>query len=92
MDEISEITLAKSLVDRGDLSGLQEFTRDVISEITTVNHGYIFKTIYIHACLKGQSDIARWLLDTCYGQLDPMDQVAIRPALAYGRVLLAKKK
>ncbi len=92
MDDISEITLAKSLVDRGDLSGLQEFVGDVISEITTVNHGYIFQKIYTHACLKGQSAIAKWLLEDCYGQLNPMDQVAIRPALAYGRVLLAKKK
>jgi hypothetical protein len=92
MDEISEITLAKSLVDRGDLSGLQEFIQDVISEITDVNHGYIFKTIYTHACLKGKAEIAKWLVEECYGQLNPMDQVAIRPALAYGRVLLAKHK
>jgi hypothetical protein len=92
MREITEITTAKYLVEAADLSGLQDFIHDEISEITDVNHGYMFQKIYIHACLKQQTAIAQWLLEDCYTQLNPMDQIAIRPCLAYGRTLLAKKK
>ncbi len=92
MQEISEITLAKYFVDAGDLASLQEFILNEISEITDVNHGYIFQKIYIHACLKHQDAIAKWLVEECYPQLNGMDQIAIRPALAYGRTLLAKKR
>jgi hypothetical protein len=91
MREISEITTAKYLVEAADLSGLQDFIRDEISQITSVNLGYVFQKIYIHACLKQQTAIAQWLLEDCYTQLNPMDQIAIRQCLAYGRTLLAKK-
>lgn len=90
--ESSEIMDAKYLVETADLPGLQEYVRDVISGLTTINHGYIFQKIYIHACLKQQPVIAKWLVEECYAHLNPMDQIAVRPCLAYGRVLLAKHK
>ncbi len=89
--EIPEIMAAKYLVELGDLAGLQVFVRDEISQITTVNFAYVFQKIYIHACLKQQALIAKWLLEECYVRLNPMDQIVVRPSLAYGRALLAKR-
>lgn len=49
----------------------------------------VFQTLYLHACLKGKSEIATWFQTTVFSCLDPIQQIALRQSFAYGKHLLA---
>ena len=55
---------------------------------------FIFQKVYLHACLKGNEDIADWLKKAMYPLMDPIQQIALRQVFAYGRYLVyrARKK
>ena len=80
------LALAKSIVERGDLQGLQQAIAEL--DVGSVDMAWLFQKVYLHACLKGRREIAEWLEDTVFPTLDPIGQIAIRQGFAYGRHLL----
>ncbi len=83
------LAIAKSFVERGDLQGLQHAFKELEADVGIVDMGWLFQKVYLHACLKGQGDIAEWLEKTVFPTLDPIAQIALRQGFAYGRHLLA---
>lgn len=81
------INFGKRLVEKGDLTVLQEGFR-ILQECENVDWPYLFQKVYLHACLKGQRGIAEWLQNTVFPTLDPIQQIALRQCFAYGRYLL----
>lgn len=49
----------------------------------------VFKSVYIHACLKGKQEIVSWL-DELYKEFDPIIQISLRQMFPYARRLLQK--
>ena len=56
---------------------------------TPIDWPYVLQKLYIHACLKGRSDVADWLA-SLFDALDPISRIAYRHTLAYGRALLQR--
>ena len=50
----------------------------------------VFKDVYLHACLKKKEPIMKWLEDDVFKNLDPLQQIALKPTFAYGRHLFRK--
>lgn len=55
-----------------------------------VSWDIVFKDVYIHACLKKQQPIIKWLENDIFPALDQLQQIALKPVFAYGRHLLRK--
>lgn len=85
------ILVCKELIEKGDLSMLQEEVRELLEseQAFDIIWDYTILKLYIHACLKKEKKIAEWILDQQY-YLDPIQQIAIRKMIPYGRWLLAK--
>lgn len=85
MDEI--VRDAKQIIDHGDLTGLQEYYKDIFESVEHVEDNidipYLFRHIYVHACLKKKPDIAIWLKEL-YETMDPIMKIALRQIFAYG--------
>lgn len=55
------------------------------------NHwAWIYQKAYLHACLHKRVPIATWLESLFGTLLNPMEQIAYRHTLNYGRALLRK--
>ena len=83
----------KPLIDNGNLDSIKTQWREFQEETEfdrPVAWDYVFQKIYIHACLKKQSDIAKWLEEDIFKLFNPIIQVAIRHTFNYGRHLLRK--
>jgi hypothetical protein len=78
----------KALIEAGDLAALKDY-ETAYSADSRLAWDYILMKLYIHACLHKQKFIAAWIQDLT-ARLDPLQQAAIRPGLAYGRRLLVK--
>ena len=87
------VQFIKSLIDKGNLEGLQQFWEEC-NERTEFEReiawDYVFNKIYIHASLRKQRHILAWL-DELYKEFDPIHQIALRQMFAYSRYLLNKK-
>lgn len=83
------LTDAKQLIDRGDLAALQSFYMHLhdVYEQETIDYPYLFRHIYVHACLKKKHDIIHWLKEM-YETMDPIMKIALRQIFAYGEYLL----
>jgi hypothetical protein len=77
----------KTLIDKDNLEGLQEYYEDHKDE--SFAWEYILQKLYLHACLKKKPRIVDWLT-SLYMSLDPIQQIALRQMFSYGRYLLAK--
>lgn len=51
---------------------------------------YMFKMIYIHACLKKNISIANWLKEEVYPNMHEVSQIGLRQVFKYGEYLLRK--
>ena len=51
---------------------------------------YGFQKVYLHACLKKRLEIATWLKDVVYPQLEPIQKIALEQIFPYGRYLLSR--
>lgn len=80
---------AKHLVEIRDLHSLQELLPELPDDVDVP---YLFQKVYLHACLKGATEIAAWLTDTVFPSLDPIAQIGLRQVFPYGRLLLRKSK
>lgn len=52
----------------------------------------IFHRVYLHACLKGRRESAKWMETVLFPAMDPIQQIALRQIFPYGRVLLQHAK
>lgn len=92
MIEEQLITEIKLFINKGNLEGLKEqwheykFQTEFDCEVAW---DYVFQKTYLHAALKLQKHICKWL-DTIYTELDPIQQIALRQMFPYARHLLAK--
>ncbi len=78
----------KEFINKGNLTGLQEFVLDYLDD-AQIAWEYVIQKLYVHACLKKQKDIAEWISGQIE-RLDPIQQIAIRQMFPYGRWLLAR--
>jgi hypothetical protein len=90
------ITLAKEHVTKhsSDLHALQSLFHTIQHEdlvTQKIDWSYIFQKVYLHACLHGHRDTAKWLRDTFEASADPISKIAYRQTYAYANVLLKKK-
>lgn len=81
------ITECKEYITNGDIATLKEYEASYSSD-GRLAWDYILMKLYIHACLKKQKEIATWLLSLTE-RLDPIQKVAIRSGISYGKRLLA---
>ena len=82
----------KPYITAGDLEGLQLLLNRYQHEIEwehPIAWDYIFQKSYLHAALKKQQDICKWL-DTLFVTFDPVIQIALRQMFAYARHLLSQ--
>jgi hypothetical protein len=86
------ISDCKFYVEGNDLDSLQKCLHTLLSEphAAQPDWPYIFHRVYLHACLKGNSEIACWLEHTVYPMLDGIQKIALRQIFPYGRHLLSK--
>jgi hypothetical protein len=80
---------AKQIIDRGDLEALQTFYTDMLETYEDIDFPYLFRHIYVHACLKKKHDIIKWLKEM-YETMDPIMKIALRQIFPYGEYLLRK--
>ncbi len=84
----------KTFIDKGAIQQLQTYVRNLRTDYDwsegEPDWAWILQKVYLHACLRKQGEIAAWLEDLFHTQLDPVQQIAYRHTLNYGRVLLRK--
>lgn len=91
--DLAIIAEAKQHVEDGNLPSLQEQMCGLIDNPdlpTEPDWPFIFHKVYLHACLKGQHEIAKWLTNSVFPLMDPIQQIALRQIFSYGRQLLSK--
>ena len=77
----------KTLIEKDNLEGLQEFYMEYSNE--NFPWEYVYQKLYLHACLKKKPRIVAWL-DGLFSSFDPIQQIALRQMFSYGRYLMAK--
>jgi hypothetical protein len=90
MDSI--ISDVKRLIDHGDLECLKEYYAELIQqeeETEPLDFPYLFRHIYVHACLKKKTDMVAWLKEL-YETMDPITKIALRQIFPYGEHLLRR--
>ena len=79
----------KDLVEKGNLEALKELYEEIAEEYEQIPWDFIYKAVYLHACLKKQHKIVEWLLEL-YKSFDEITAIALRQLFPYGRYLLSK--
>jgi len=82
------IHVFKEYINKKDTEGFNTFLSETQDDYDGV-WDYIFKKVYIHACLKKNQPIIDILLKV-YEELSEIERIAIRQVFPYGRYLLAK--
>jgi hypothetical protein len=82
------IHVFKTYINKKDAEGFITFLLEIQDDYDGV-WDYIFKKVYIHACLKKNQPIVDILLKQ-YEELSEIERIAIRQVFPYGRYLLAK--
>lgn len=83
----------KALIESGDLAKVKEWVRsreDYDWTDQNPNWTWLLQKAYLHACLRKRVAIATWLEGLFHTLLNPMEQIAYRHILNYGRTLLRK--
>lgn len=83
--------VCKDIITRGSLEELQGevHERMMCEGAEQIAWEYVLLKTYLHACLKKKKDIAEWIVSRI-NVLDPIQQIAIRQMIPYGRILLRK--
>jgi hypothetical protein len=91
--ELEIVDEIKFYISNGDLdtikSILYEYQHNTEFD-RSLEWGFIFQKVYLHAALKKQKHICEWL-DIVFTQLNPMTQIALRQMFSYSRHLLNKE-
>ena len=82
----------KEIINKKDFKELQNYWMELQNTEfpCVIDWTTLFQKVYLHACLKGSTDIATWLEKEIFQQLDPIQQIALRQVFPYGRYLLRK--
>jgi hypothetical protein len=86
----------KSLIVSGDLVAIKEWVRALQEDYDWTVDGsqpdwaWIYQKSYLHACRHKQASIASWIEGMFVTLLNPIEQIAYRHTLNYGRTLLRK--
>ena len=92
MDVDAIVYKGKLWITGNDLPSLTVFWKELMNEREDYPESFdwptVFQTLYLHACLKGKSDIAHWFQTIVFPHLDPIQQIALRQSFAYGKHLL----
>lgn len=75
----------RPLVAEGNLDALIELVESHHDD-PGLAWDFIAQKLYLYACLKRQTRVADWI-ETQSKRLDPIQQSALRPGLAYGRYI-----
>jgi len=86
------IDFCKYSIEQNDLMGIQNYFANLqqMEFDYRLPWEYMFKTIYIHACVKKNESIANWLQDSVYPMMNEVSQIGLRQVFCYGRYLLRK--
>jgi hypothetical protein len=89
--EVQLLRDIKEVVERGSLDTLQTFYAYLqkAHEDEDIDWPYILQKTYLHACLKKRKDMVDWLA-TLFEMLDPINKIAYRHTLNYGKFLVNK--
>ena len=81
----------KSYIDVNDLSGAELFYDGLrcFDAPEDLPWDYMYQKVYLHACLKKRRNFVDWLI-TLFGDLEPIQRIALRQLFPYGRYLLEK--
>ena len=81
----------KPYINEGNLDGLKEQWDEWVNTDfgREIAWDFIFQKVYLHAALKKQKLICKWL-DTIFIELDTIQQIALRQMFSYARHLLNK--
>ena len=92
------IKVCRTYAETNNVDMLKEYYEFILSAVQTgeIDHEpdwpFIFQKVYLHACLKGSSEVASWMQFAVYPMLDPIQQIALRQVFPYGRYLLGRAK
>jgi len=87
------IKYGKQRIERKDMIGLKGMLQEVHVEEPAdygLNHAYIYKSLFLHSCLKGNSEIIIFLITIYFDFLSLCDRLALRQNVFYGKYLLPK--
>jgi hypothetical protein len=77
------LAYGKILVNEGNLDTLRTWFEEY--EVPkNFDWPTVFQTLYLHACSKGQVEIADWFRTEVFVRLDPIQQIALRQCFSYG--------
>lgn len=82
----------KKLINDGNLDEVKRLYNEYVTETDfgrEIAWDFIFQKIYLHAALKKQEHICKWL-DTLFSQFDPVTKIALRQMFSYAHHLLNK--
>ncbi len=82
----------KVMIERGDLPALQTYFQEIQTgeSETPTEWDFLFQKLYLHACLKHRLPIVEWMRTEVFSALPPIQQIAVRHCLAYGKYLLSR--
>jgi hypothetical protein len=83
----------KDLINQNLIDELKDYIYFLIENANQrqIPTEYIFKQVYIHACLKKQPELAQWLKESVYDPyLDDIQKIGLRQMFSYCRYLLQK--
>ena len=86
------LSIIKPNIDKGNLEGLCQLYNEYTNKTDfgrELAWDYIFQKMYIHASLKKQVAILKWM-DELYKEFDPIQQIAMRQMFSYSRYLLSR--
>lgn len=85
------VDVCKEIIDRGNLEELQleVAERWRCEGAEQIAWEYVILKTYLHACLRKKKDIAEWVAEQM-DRLDPIQKMAIRQMLPYGRWLMGR--
>jgi hypothetical protein len=88
------IDTCKAYINEKNAYGLQKYYEDLMNTEfpRPPDWPYIFRAVYLHACLKGLRQVAQWLETELFLQMDPIEKIALRQIFPYGKHLLANTK
>ncbi len=78
----------KQHIEEGNLEYLKEYLQNLLQDDREHDWPVIFHRVYLHACLKGQRDVADWLTNSVYPIMEPIQKIALRQIFSYGNHLL----
>jgi hypothetical protein len=89
--ETGVIRDCKALIENSSLQALQLFYNELMQDKNAhlVDWAFVLQKVYLHACLKKKQDMVTWL-EARFKDLDPIQFMAYRHTLNYGRHLLRK--